>query len=231
MKRSHFRQDEHGKLIVWEDGDHAVSVNSVHDARYVAAWRNGRKIGEMTTRALPGPRWLWIGSVEVDAAERKRGLGTKLYQALITFNGSDFLGVASYAPDQANKRAVPRIYAKLGAWVEGAGDYFFVPNSVLVLGDVQPGRHFLMRSQETGGAELFKLRPPVEGKSVVERWDGVAVAPSPACDQTVFPITSSDARYLKKLRLAGHSDILRRLGSAPACQTIRSEDETSAIKV
>ena len=120
--------DEHGKNIVWREGDFSIAVDDPEDAAYVTLWKNGvrGKVGSL--RLTPGREnetrgYASVANVEVMPQFRKRGLGGQLYQQAVHFLGERFKGLASENADRANKRQVPAIWRALGAQETEAGHY------------------------------------------------------------------------------------------------------------
>ena len=119
-----------GLNIVYDLGEAVITVDDLSDATYAAVYvkKHGRivKVGQLTTRgrySFGRETYLAIGSASVDAPYRKSGYGGYLYKALLTH--TSLAGLASYLPDQVNKRAVPAIYQRLRARV--IGDFGVIP--------------------------------------------------------------------------------------------------------
>jgi len=130
--------DEHGKQIVYDDGDYRIVVDDENDARYITLWHKEYVKGKeywakrgyldawKSKRDFKGRsgNYLSIRSIEIEVKHRNKGYGSKMYKALFDFSGNDIKGIFSYLPNRVNKKQVPKIYNKLGAITDG--DYQFI---------------------------------------------------------------------------------------------------------
>ena len=121
-----------GKHVVDTVGNFRIVVDDPTDATYVTAWTpDNKRVGSLSTRSLPGKigrQYLGIGTVEVAPKYRGSRLGTAMYRALLQCLAPKWDGVASYLPDRANKRHVPKIHRRLGGFhPEGDLDYIVIP--------------------------------------------------------------------------------------------------------
>lgn len=121
-----------GKYAVCYRNGYRIVVDDVDDARYVSLWTDGNKrVGELSTCMLPVggefSGYLGISHVEIERSHRRQGLGLELYRQLLRYMGTQFKGIASYLPDQADKKGVSKIWAKLGGRTpQGREDYVVV---------------------------------------------------------------------------------------------------------
>jgi predicted GNAT family acetyltransferase len=123
--RQPIRTDEHGRNIVWENGDYEISFS--HGSRrhyYIALWdkSTGKKVGELyaslENKDVPDG-YLSVDNVKIDKKHRGKGLSKEMYQAVIDFSDEAVKGISSYLPDRINEKQVPRIWNRLGGTVEG----------------------------------------------------------------------------------------------------------------
>jgi len=130
--------DEHGKNIVFDNGDFKIAVDDVTDARYITFWCKeivkGKEYfakrgyldawkSEMKFKDRDG-LYLSIRSIEIEKKYRGRGYGAKMYKALATFCHKDIKGIYSYLPNRVNKKQIPYLYKKMGGITDG--DYEFI---------------------------------------------------------------------------------------------------------
>lgn len=120
-----FRQDEHGKYIVYEDSEFAISVNDPNDATYIILWHNEKdklvNVGSMSVSKIrkgfedfdiPTSEFLKINQIEINKKFRGLGYGTKMYKILQDYSKDSIKGIVSYLPDRINKKEIPKIYRK-----------------------------------------------------------------------------------------------------------------------
>lgn len=118
--RDVLRVDEHGKNIVWERGPYFIAVDDPQSVSYVTLWKDGKRIGSLSTRSHPGNNdYLGVSGIDIKKSDQGQGLGTQMYRELLKFADPKYKGIASYLPDRSNKRQIPAIYKKLGGTVEG----------------------------------------------------------------------------------------------------------------
>lgn len=117
------------KTIVWTNGAYAISVDDMDDARYVAVWTADNKcVGKLTTTGgtLRG-EYLGIGGVSLAPKHRGQRLGYLMYLCLLKYLGTKWKGISTYLPNQVNKKQVPKIWNRLGAYnPDGNLDYLVV---------------------------------------------------------------------------------------------------------
>lgn len=114
--------DEHGKFIVYDDGNFYIAVNDEKKANYVTLWKHGVKgvIGTLEaneSKMLPKEysakgKFLSIRLIDIHMKYRGNRMANKMYQALLKYSGDDIVGIFSYLPQRRNKTQVPRIYRK-----------------------------------------------------------------------------------------------------------------------
>lgn len=118
--------DEHGKNIVYDNGNYRIAVDNPQSARYITLWykkdeNKWVKVGvldaSITYRRFGkyDGDFLSIRSIEIDKKHRKLGLSTLMYKALIDFSDKNIIGIFSYLPDRVNKKEIPNIYSKFDA--------------------------------------------------------------------------------------------------------------------
>lgn len=106
--------------VVWEEGEYAITVDSLVNAKYVSLWYKGVAIGRITTKTYKRgeENYTEVSSANIDFPKHKGlGLGKEMYRALLKHIST--AGIISYLPDRVNKRAVPAIYRSLGAHEDG----------------------------------------------------------------------------------------------------------------
>lgn len=108
--------DWNGRTIVWRNDLYAISVDDIHDARYVAVWAKDRKIGQLTTRGKQLPGYLAIDSAQLDKRHQGQRLGYLMYKHLLKYLSPRYRGISTYLPDQVNVKQVPRIWKSLGGY-------------------------------------------------------------------------------------------------------------------
>lgn len=127
-------EDEHGKLITYDDGTYRIAVDDDTDAQYITLWYNTKdkwtKVGyldawksKMSFKDREGT-YLSIRSIEIDKKHQGKGFGRKLYQTLFKYKSGDVKGIYSYLPNRVNKRQIPKLYKSFGAVEDG--DYQFI---------------------------------------------------------------------------------------------------------
>jgi len=131
------KRDEHGNNVTFEDGENRITINTPGAASFIALWarKAGRwvKVGALRTdrdtAVVRGERgeYLRVSSVQIDRPQRGRRFGTRLYRTLLDQAAPEIQGIISYLPDRSNRLAIPRIYQKLGAFVEG--DFEIIPRT------------------------------------------------------------------------------------------------------
>ena len=121
------KTDEHGKKIVWEQGDYSISVNSLPIPSYITLWYKGERMGSFYVDLITknGKKWYKVSSVHINERHKGNGLGKKMYQVLLSIP-NEIEGIYSYLPDRSNKKQIPKIYNSLGGYVED-GDYAYIP--------------------------------------------------------------------------------------------------------
>jgi len=131
--------DEDGPNFVWRNGDYAIAVNDPENATYVTAWYNGKKVGYLSTRnhSSSEPGYLGIGSARVDQKHQKNRLGITMYRMLLKHLHPKWKGIVSYLPDRSNKKAIPKIYQRLGGWTNN-GDYAYIDRPTDLNEDTSP---------------------------------------------------------------------------------------------
>lgn len=96
----------------------------------VTAFIDGKKVGQLQTTAKslnPDFKdYVAIGKVEVDKKHQGKGIATNLYKELLNALPSNKKGIIGYAPDIVAKKAIPRIYQKLGGSYSKEHDLFIV---------------------------------------------------------------------------------------------------------
>lgn len=106
-----------GKNVVNRIGDYFIAVDDPECATYVTVWTEANKrVGSLSTRRTPdrvGQNYLGISRAELDPKHRGKGLGLAMYKALLTHLDPRWKGLASYIPDQANRKQVPKIWKRL----------------------------------------------------------------------------------------------------------------------
>lgn len=111
-----------GKNVVAQMGDYRLAVDDPIDATFVSVWTDDNKmVGSLQTRRTPdavGREYLGISRVEIDRKHQGNRLGFMMYKVLLNHLGGQWKGVASYLPDQANKKQVPKIWKRLGGTVK-----------------------------------------------------------------------------------------------------------------
>lgn len=132
VKPIFLKEDEFGRNIIKEFGGLKIAVNDPTNPTFLTVWNKStnKKVGELRTanKSVSGAEdFVQIGSVEVDKAVQGRGVATELYKSLIEMLPANKKGIFGYATDIASKKAIPRIYRKLGASMDDAGN-FIIPN-------------------------------------------------------------------------------------------------------
>ena len=115
--RKPLRIDDYGKLIVWENGDYSISVNSVDDATYIALWYEGKKAGEMFLtkgRNMATKDYMTVQNVSIQPKHQGRGLGLEMYKAALKYSSVKYKGIGGENEQRSNNKQVPAIYRKLG---------------------------------------------------------------------------------------------------------------------
>ncbi len=119
--------DGDGRNFVGEKNGYRIAVDSIRNATYVTAWKDGKKIGSLNAREISGGKtkdWLRMDYIEIkDHSDRDKGVGTLMYLALLKYMRLDLKGLASYLTDRQNKKQIPVIYKKLGGWEDDSFAY------------------------------------------------------------------------------------------------------------
>lgn len=131
--------DDYGKNIVFDGGGYKVAVNKVDNASYITVWKEKKgqlvKCGvldtHIITQTINGERgeYVNIDYIQIDKADRGKGLGRLLYKIQLDHSPQTVKGIISYLPNRSNKRQVPRIYKSLGSFLDG--DYEIIPRENL----------------------------------------------------------------------------------------------------
>lgn len=112
-------QDEYGKHIIYDDGRYKVSMNNENNPHYFIAWYDNKKVGELylkrSNKKFDNEEWFSVESVEVNPKHRKIGIARLLYKLALEHINEKYSGIVSYLPDRVNKKAVPKLYKKLGS--------------------------------------------------------------------------------------------------------------------
>ena len=124
-------QDEHGKIIIYDDGRYKVSMNDENNPHYFVVWHGNKKVGELylksTHKKINNEEWFSVESVNVDLKHRKMGIAKLLYKLALEHINNKYSGVISYLPDRVNKKAIPKLYKRLGSEkIEDEPDYEFI---------------------------------------------------------------------------------------------------------
>ena len=122
------KQDEHGKLIIYDDGNFQIAKSSETEPTYISLWNGGKCVGKMYVELIErGSKagWIKISLIDIDKKYRGLGYGSKMYQALQK-SYPNSKGIYSYIPDRMNNKEVPRIYNKMGGHIEDS-DHAYIP--------------------------------------------------------------------------------------------------------
>lgn len=124
-------QDEHGKHIIYDDGRYKVSMNNENDPNYFVVWYNNNKVGVLslktTSKKINNEDWASVDYVEVDLKHRKIGIGKLLYKLALENINEKYSGIVSYLLDRSNKKAIPKLYKKMGSEkIKEYPDYEFI---------------------------------------------------------------------------------------------------------
>lgn len=68
-----FTKDQHGKNIVYDDGEYSISVNNPNNAEYIALWHSGKKVGNMYLghgRTSDTKGYATVRSIDIDKKHR-----------------------------------------------------------------------------------------------------------------------------------------------------------------
>ena len=120
--------DKHGKNIVYDSGDYAISINDESRATYAILWYKEfeyqwKNVGTIrvtiSKRRFKGDddfkTYYNMDEVSIKPTHRNKGFGNALYRTIIDFAKDDIAGLFSYLPNRANTTRVPHIYKKFGA--------------------------------------------------------------------------------------------------------------------
>lgn len=113
---------------VWSDGEYSIWVNNLTNATHVTLFKDKKRVGSLSTSGTytnEDGKWLKISLADIEKQFRGMGLGKKLYQTLLQYSPSEYVGIASYLPDRYNMKQVPNIYRRFGGFVKG--DFAFIP--------------------------------------------------------------------------------------------------------
>ena len=131
--------DDNDNHIVWERGTARISVNSIKGADYAVLWIRDRDQEHWTKKGYISlsikkvkidditKKYLSVSEISIDPKYRGDGYGTELYRAVMRYANSEVSGIISYLPNRSNKKQVPAIYSKLGAYSDASGDYCIIP--------------------------------------------------------------------------------------------------------
>lgn len=91
--------DEHGKLIVYDNGDYKISVDDETNCKYVALWYDGKKVGHIATRNFGTKDALGINLIEIDKKHRGTGMATTMLNTLMKHMSSKYEYMVAYQPE------------------------------------------------------------------------------------------------------------------------------------
>ena len=121
--------DEFGKTIVKEKSGLKYAVNNIQNPTFLTVWDSGKKIGGMSTadKAVHGAEgYVQIGNIEVSPKYRKQGIATELYKTLLEHLPKEAKGIMAYSPEIIAKKAIPKIYKKLGGRLDEETGHYFI---------------------------------------------------------------------------------------------------------
>lgn len=118
-------QDEHGKNIVFDDGNYWIVADTLDNAEYITLWYNGKKVGSLGTRNYGAPYtdYMGVGSVDIDPKHRNQGYASKMYQALMKYMHKKYKGLITWLPDLMSAK-IKNWYISRGA--KYAGDDYLI---------------------------------------------------------------------------------------------------------
>ena len=120
-----FTKDQHGKNIVYDDGEYSISVNNPNNAEYIALWHSGKKVGNMYLghgRTSDTKGYATVRSIDIDKKHRGQHMGKKMYEVALEYVHEKYKGIGSEQPDRVNKKQVPAIFRRLGGTFHQSGD-------------------------------------------------------------------------------------------------------------
>jgi hypothetical protein len=121
MKISHLFENN----IVWNKGDYSVKLDDLEDPRYVSLFYNDTKVGDMSTRHIPGYRnFLSPNDIQIDKDHRGNGLAYWMFKILFDNLSNKYDGLIFHRPEITNKVQIPKVLERLG--VEVLDDDHFV---------------------------------------------------------------------------------------------------------
>lgn len=112
-------EDEEDENIVWKHDGFTMHVNNIRNANNVKLFKDGRKIGQLSTTGTyrnEDGTWLKVDLSDILKSYRGFGLGKQLYIMLLKHTAPEIKGVVSHLPNRYNTTTVPAIYKRLGGW-------------------------------------------------------------------------------------------------------------------
>ena len=130
-----YTEDDHGKAIVYDNGEYKISVNDPHDASFIALWHSGKKVGSMylgNGRTSDTKGYATVRSVDIDKKHQGNGMGKKLYDVALNYSHEKYKGISSEQPDRVNKKQVPAILRRMGGKSHESGDITIDRNNQMI---------------------------------------------------------------------------------------------------
>ena len=97
---------------VWKNGHYAGYVDVLHNAMKVVLTYKKENIGMITTGGIHDGEYLRVYSAKLKFEHRRKGFGIKMYKILMRHMSPQFVGLATYIPDNVSKRAWKKLKAK-----------------------------------------------------------------------------------------------------------------------
>lgn len=123
-----YEQDQHGKDIVWKNGNVFIVVNNVDDATYITLWQDGKRVGALSLQGeftFNNKIYRKVSYIEIHEDLQGLSYGHRLYEVALKYLRKDIKGIVSHLPDRSNKKQIPAIYKRLGSYTDD-GDYEFI---------------------------------------------------------------------------------------------------------
>jgi predicted GNAT family acetyltransferase len=112
------KSDQDHLLVTVNGIDYLANSNT--NPTGVIAMKNGKKVGQLTTSGQPffvnGDKYLRISLVDVDKANRKHGIATNLYKALLMAlkQKTSYAGLISFKSEIGSRGPIEKIHKRIG---------------------------------------------------------------------------------------------------------------------
>jgi len=130
-------KDDSGSPIAWEEDNYRITLYITSNYFNVYLMHNEKpwkQIGSLKTKVsnkkIKGDtiKYSEVISISLHKEHQQKGFGTLLYKILLKYLPDEIAGIGSNLLYRINKKAIPKIYEKLGYQSYNDGDFQLIKN-------------------------------------------------------------------------------------------------------